>query len=211
MISVNVEDAFHFLPELHRDALELEVHAGLAGSHVPAGDLRAVIPIDHAGQSVEGGVGPHRLVATIPIDHSLHGRARIGQDRPFGYHMKRLSVLADGVDDLDRPAVPGDRPDVSRLSPAPNIEDGSIEKEAVVGHFQDMSLCGGEIGVLGRQLFSGSGSSHWWDFRKHLRGILKQRQPTARLERGGSLPTPGRGRRPRSGPGRGRNGSRTTR
>jgi len=37
--------------------------------------------------------------------------------------------------------------------PAPGVENGSVEKQTAVGHFQDTSLCGGEIGILRRQLF----------------------------------------------------------
>ncbi len=77
-----VEFALHITTELHGDAVELEIHAGLARGHVPPGDLGPEVPEDDTGQCVQCGVGSHREVPATPVDDSLDRLARVGQDRP---------------------------------------------------------------------------------------------------------------------------------
>ena len=48
--------------------------------------------------------------------------------------MKRHSVPAHGVDDLDTPPVPRDDADITRLTTTSGVEHRPIEEEAVVGH-----------------------------------------------------------------------------
>jgi hypothetical protein len=54
--------------------------------------------------------------------------------------MKRFAVAADGIDDLRRTAVPRDRPDITRLTATPGVEDGAVEEQPVFDYLEDVAF-----------------------------------------------------------------------
>ena len=64
-----VHSCFNFFCKLRSHVLELEIHACCQRLHVASGDLRVIVPPNDTTEYVEGCVGAHELVASVPIQH----------------------------------------------------------------------------------------------------------------------------------------------
>ncbi len=147
-----VEDPLDFTTELLGDPIEFEVHASGAGVHVPPGHLGIEIPIDDARQRMEGRVGAHDPVATIPVDLPEHRGPGLREHVAFdlvGNH----APPPDRVHHCRRPAVPRDHAGIAGLTTAAGIEDRPIEDHEPVGHGQHGSLGACGVGVLACEFF----------------------------------------------------------
>jgi hypothetical protein len=54
--------------------------------------------------------------------------------------MEGFAVTTDSVDDLNRAAIPGDRPDITWLTAAPGVENRTIEEHAAFDYLEDISF-----------------------------------------------------------------------
>ena len=85
-----VDQLFDALGEVGGHAFELKVHAGAEGVHVAAGYLGAVVAPDDSTEDVEGGMGPHQLIAAVPV----YGAAQAGAGFRSGVAVEFVDVLA---------------------------------------------------------------------------------------------------------------------
>ena len=125
-----VEATLHLAPELHGDPVEFEVHPGDPRFHVAAGHLGAEVAPDHRRQHVQGGVGAHQQVATVPVDGRRH--LGPGRRRRTVEDVDHRSVALDGVGHRDRSPRPGQGSGVTGLAAATGVEDRPVEHDAVV-------------------------------------------------------------------------------
>jgi DNA-binding SARP family transcriptional activator/energy-coupling factor transporter ATP-binding protein EcfA2 len=121
-----VDERLHLPREPFRERVELEVHAGFEGLHVPAGHRLAPPVPDDSAEHVQRGVGPHEPVTSIPVEGAAHLRAR-GRDRPLECVPDVVASLLD-VDD----ARVADRAGVVRLSTAGRVERRLVERDGAV-------------------------------------------------------------------------------
>src|SRR5690606_24542990 len=171
---LGVETTFHFLAEIDAAGAELEVHPGLAGVHVSAGDLRPEVPPHHTRERMQGGVRAHDLVAPIPVDDALHGSAGVRQFIGLD-DVDDLSFPAHGVEDPQLPAVPADHPGVARLAASPGVEDGAVQDDDPVADLEDVALGPVQIAVAAGEFFDLHHQSFRWTTRATLCGPIDNR------------------------------------
>ena len=126
--------------------VELEVHPGRQRLHVPARDRHAPPVPDHATQDVEGGMGAHEGVATLPVDLPRYVLA-LGRHRIARHRVPDLVALHPDLGDLCIRQPPG----VVGLAAAGRVEGGAVEAHVVPPHLGHAGLEGPQVGVTQAQ------------------------------------------------------------
>ena len=110
---------------------KVEVHPRLERLHVAAGDERAEVAEDDAGEQVQPGVGAHQRRTPVVVERALHrGSGRRDRVALGGDQVDVVGGLA-GAGDPGLHAAPEQHAVVGRLAAAAGIERGAVEHDAV--------------------------------------------------------------------------------
>ena len=101
---------------------------------------------------MEGGVGPHQPITSIPVDQTFDLRSWL-EAEGVSNDVKNPALAADRVDDLDLSAGMPKCPDVSGLTTSACVKDGSVEFDALGRDSDDRPFGGRPIGISGGDFF----------------------------------------------------------
>ena len=173
VVDLSVGEPLDLFNEVDAHLLEFEVHACGEGSHVAAGYVRAEVAPDDAAEDVEGGVGPHELVAVVPVDLAAHVAARLRSGALDGVPDVAVAPLHRGYG--ERAGACFERSDVARLAASSGEEGGAVESDEVA---VDRGHAGVELPGIGVVVKDGvrhvrSGGRHEARDGGHVRGLVE--------------------------------------